>query len=221
VTRAQAAAGENTTDQVPGEPAPMDQALMDQALVDLVVRGMRQGPPTPELTALAGEGLAVIKGSIVLPGPGAEEAARGLLRLPPGSPVESRVAALYEAFLPVNARLRDVCTAWQRRPDGSANDHADAAYDAQVRDDLDDVHEAVLPILRRLGEAVPRLARFPGLLTAALERLDEGDRAWFASPTRDSYHTVWMHLHQELLLALGTTRAQDAEKERLAVGGAG
>ncbi|MFI7701867.1 hypothetical protein [Nonomuraea sp. NPDC049480] len=192
-----------------------------QALVDLVVRGMWIGSPTPELKALVDDGLALVKGSVVLPGPGAEAAVRQVLRLPAGSGTEAQVSALYEAFLPINARLRDICTAWQRRPDGSANDHQDLEYDAGVRDDLDDVHEAVAPILRRLGKAVPRLARFPVLLQAALDRLDDGNPAWFTSPMCDSYHTVWMHLHQELILALGIDRAEDTARERLAVGGAG
>jgi hypothetical protein len=201
--------------------APGGNAPTGQALVDLVVRGMWIGPPTPELQALVDDGMALVKGTVVLPGPGAEEAARRALRLPPGSDVEARVIALYEAFLPLNARLKDVCTAWQRRPDGSANDHDDLAYDARVRDDLDDVHESISPILRRLGQAVPRLARFPALLAAALDRLDDGGTAWLTSPMCDSYHTVWMHLHQELLLALGIDRAEDSARERLAVGRAG
>lgn len=202
-------------------PQAADESTTDRTLVELVVRGVWHGAPSPALKALVEDGLALVKGPIVLPGPGAEEVARRLLRLPVNSAVEAQVISLYEAFLPLNARLRDVCTAWQRRPDGSTNDHGDAGYDAQVRDDLDDVHEAIVPILRRLGEAVPRLGRFRAQLTAALDRLDEGDTAWLASPLRDSYHTVWMHLHQELLLALGLDRAQDATRERLAVGRTG
>ena len=38
----------------------------------------------------------------------------------------------------------------------------------------------------------------------------------------DSYHTVWMHLHQELILTLGLTRAEDeAREERLVSGRTG
>jgi hypothetical protein len=198
-----------------------DDAATSPALVDLVVRGMWIGPPTPELQALVDDGLALVKGTVVLPGPGAAEAVQEILRLPPGSAAEERVTALYEAFLPLNSRLKDICTAWQRRPDGSTNDHGDLAYDAEVRDQLDNVHEAVLPILRRLGQVISRLDRFPALLSAALDRLDDGGTAWFASPLCDSYHTVWMHLHQELLLALGIDRAEDSARERLAVGRTG
>jgi hypothetical protein len=174
---------------------------------------MRRGPATPQLEALAGQGLAVLKGPMAMPTPQGTELAGRMLRLPAGSAEEQRVRTLYEAFLPINRRLRDVCTAWQCRPDGSANDHSDAAYDATVRDDLDDVHEAITPVLRRLATPLPRTAGYPARLEEALERLDDGDNSWLASPMCDSYHTVWMHLHQELLLALGVSRAEDTELE--------
>jgi hypothetical protein len=59
-------------------------------------------------------------------------------------------------------------------------------------------------------------------LTLALANLDDGDNAWFASPLIDSYHTVWMHVHQELLLTIGMSRADDeALEERLVAGSHG
>ena len=36
---------------------------------------------------------------------------------------------------------------------------------------------------------------------------NEGDHEWLTSPRIDSYHTVWMQLHEDLLLALGKNRA--------------
>ena len=55
-----------------------------------------------------------------------------------------------------------------------------------------------------------------------MAKLDDGDNAWLASPLLDSYHTVWMHLHQELILSLGLTRAEDeALEEQLVSGVAG
>jgi hypothetical protein len=58
-------------------------------------------------------------------------------------------------------------------------------------------------------------------LTEALEKLDDGDDSWLASPLIDSYHTVWMHLHQELLLTIGMTRKEDEELEERLVSGSG
>ncbi|MEV6235660.1 PEP-utilizing enzyme [Lentzea sp. NPDC051838] len=113
----------------------------------------------------------------------------------------------YNRFLPVNRRLRDVCTSWQVLPDGSPNDHGDEAYDRKIIDELADVHADVTPVLHALG------------MTGHLERLETAlgrvsdDRAWLASPRLESYHTVWMSLHEELLRTLGISRAEDAERE--------
>jgi hypothetical protein len=41
----------------------------------------------------------------------------------------------------------------------------------------------------------------------AIDRFDDGAPEWLASPLCDSYHTVWMRLHQELLLVPGITAA--------------
>ena len=200
-----------TADPAVDLPAPVRDAL-----VDLVVRGMHRGTPSPAQTALVEHGLAAVKGPLVMPVGTAAATAGALLRIPTGSPAEARVRRLLEAFLPVNRRLRDLCTAWQVRPDGTANDHADAGYDADVRDALDDVHDAILPVLDRLAADLPAFARYPARLEAALERLDAGEAAWLASPVVDSYHTVWMQLHQELLLCLGVSREEDeALEERL------
>jgi hypothetical protein len=197
-----------TADHAVSLPAPVRDAL-----VDLVVRGMHRGEPSAAQASLVELGLAVVKGPLLMPVGAAAATAGSVLRIPAGSPVEARVRTLLEAFLPVNRRLRDVCTAWQCRPDGSPNDHADAAYDAEVRDSLEDVHEAILPVLDRLAAVVPGFGRYSQRLEAALDRLDGGEPAWLASPVLDSYHTVWMQLHQELLLCLGISRAEDEELE--------
>jgi hypothetical protein len=42
--------------------------------------------------------------------------------------------------------------------------------------------------------------------SAALERVDRGERAWVAQPRIDSCHTVWMELHDDLLATLGLKR---------------
>jgi hypothetical protein len=195
------------------EPAVGLPAAARDALVDLVVRGMHRGEPSAAQASLVELGLAVVKGPLLMPVGAAAATAGDVLRIPPGSPAEARARTLLEAFLPVNRRLRDVCTAWQCRPDGSPNDHADAAYDAEVRDRLEDVHEAILPVLDRLADVAPGFGRYPERLAAALDRLDDGDPAWLASPVLDSYHTVWMQLHQELLLCLGVSREEDEALE--------
>src|SRR5260370_18601681 len=108
-------------------------------------------------------------------------AAAKLLRLPPGSQEEQDLDKLFDGFLPINRRLRDVCSAWQTRPDGMPNDHSDGAYDDAIRDRLDEVHGAIGPILRRMAVIQPRPAGYPPPLHAALGKFDERGYSWLPS----------------------------------------
>lgn len=193
-------------------PDASDESLTE-AVVDLVLRGMWRGRPESEHRPLVDAGLAMVKGPLVLPTERAKDTAAKTLRVSAGSGQEGRITAAYEAFLPVNRKIRDVCTAWQCRPDGTANDHSDSAYDAGVRESLEDVHEAIQPVLRRLERVLAGSGRYLTALQEALDRFDDGAPAWLASPLCDSYHTVWMRLHQELLLVLGISRAEDEARE--------
>ncbi|MFN8026603.1 MAG: hypothetical protein U0W40_09720 [Acidimicrobiia bacterium] len=115
----------------------------------------------------------------------------------------------YRQFLPVNARLLQVCHDWQLRRGGIPNDHTDATYDHKVIRRLHDVHSSARRILEPLAAALPHFGGYEARFAAALEQLDTGDRRWFASPACDSYHTVWMQFHEDLLLASGHTRDEE------------
>ena len=193
--------------------------LVRNALVELVIRGMHRGELSAAQGALVEHGLALVKGPMLMPTPAAAALAGSLVRTPTGGDVEARVRRLLEAFLPINRSLRELCTAWQVRPDGSVNDHSDAMYDAGVRDRLDDIHDSTTPILDRLTAVLPSIGGYTPRLQDALDRLDAGETAWLTSPLLDSYHTVWMHLHQELLMTLGMTRKEDEELEAALVAG--
>ncbi|MDN0196680.1 hypothetical protein [Streptomyces sp. S.PNR 29] len=190
----------------------LDETL-SEAVLDLVLRGMWRGRPESVYRPLADAGLAMVKGPVVLPTEHAKAIAAQALRVPEGSEQEERITAAYHAFLPVNRRIREVCTAWQCRPDGAPNDHTDSVYDAEVREALEDVHEAIQPVLRRLERVLAGSGRYLTDLDDALDRFDDGAVEWLASPLCDSYHTVWMRLHQELLLVLGISRAEDEALE--------
>lgn len=190
------------------------------ALVAMVVRGMARGTADAEQQSLADAGLILIKGPVMMPTPAGTEMVGAMLRMPDDAPQRERVMATFHRFLPVNRQLRDLCTAWQVRPDGSVNDHSDENYDADIRDRLDDIDDSVAPLLKRFSEDIPRMSGYRARLTEALEKLDDGDDAWLASPLIDSYHTVWMHLHQELLLTIGMSRKEDEELEERLVSGA-
>ena len=129
-----------------------------------------------------------------------------------GSEIETAVTRGYERFLPLNVELLRVCNDWQVRPGGVPNDHRDAQYDWSVIDRLRDARRTDRA---RCSAASP--ATSPGSratrrrLRAALQRVDDGEHEWFTSPRIDSYHTVWMQLHEDLLLALGLDRASEPQ----------
>lgn len=118
-------------------------------------------------------------------------------------------ATAYAAFLPVNGRFKEVCTRWQLR--GAAaepNDHSDPDYDAAVVAELGNVHDEVVAALTPAADAVPRFGRYPIRFSAALERVRAGDMTAFTRPMSNSYHDVWMELHEDFLLTLGRERAE-------------
>ncbi len=124
------------------------------------------------------------------------------------------VASLYAEFGGINTTLKQVMTAWQVRPDGTPNDHADAGYDGAVLRDLADLHGRAMPLLGRLSTLSPRLATYPVRLSRALTRIEGGDRGYVARIIADSYHTVWFELHQELIALAGLNAATEARAGR-------
>jgi hypothetical protein len=127
-----------------------------------------------------------------------------------GEQAKAVLIGVYEAFLPVNGRLKDLCTRWQLRAQ-EPNDHTDAGYDAGVVSELVALHMEATAFLEPAAQALARLGRYPVRLGAALERVLAGEVAAFTRPLSDSYHDVWMELHQDLLISLGRTR--DARDE--------
>lgn len=132
---------------------------------------------------------------------------RETARLTDGSTEHQATERAFEGFLPLNARLLAACTAWQIR-DGAPNDHTDPVYDWEVVDRVGVIDDRAAPLLRGLGTVVLRFGGYPGRLRGARQRLEEGDHAWLASPRCDSYHTVWMELHEDFLVALGRDREE-------------
>jgi hypothetical protein len=134
-----------------------------------------------------------------------------LARLSVGGDDEQVARRAYERFLPLNRELLRVCSDWQIRPGGIPNDHRDARYDWAVLDRLHTLDERVAPVASRLGRTIERFDAYRPRLRAALERVDNGDTEWLNSPRFDSYHTVWMQLHEDLLLAIGGNRSSEPE----------
>jgi hypothetical protein len=136
------------------------------------------------------------------------EAHAAWARVPAGD-IEAAIERTYQRFLALNRELIRVCTDWQVRPGGAPNDHADPTYDWTIIDRLVAIDDRVGPILRGAATSVTRFAGYRTRLRAARVRVAEGDPEWITSPSIDSYHTVWMQLHEDLLLALGRDRATE------------
>lgn len=119
--------------------------------------------------------------------------------------------APYEAFERVNVKLKTVITDWQTIEIGGArvaNTHTDKAHDEAVIDRLGAVHEEIEPILARLAAKLPRLSVYSKKLLEALEQAEDGDHEWVSDIRRESYHTVWFELHEDLLRIMGRQREE-------------
>ena len=125
--------------------------------------------------------------------------------------VEAAMERAYQRFLTLNRELIRLCNDWQVRPGGVPNDHSDPRYDWAIVDRLVAIDDRVAPILRSTASRVTRFAGYRPRLRAARERVHEGEHEWLTSPRIDSYHTVWMQLHEDLLLALGLDRASEGD----------
>jgi hypothetical protein len=189
--------------------------LRVKGLTPLAVVGAQTGLPATQadevLRRLVGQGLVIMRegrvaGALLTPA-GKQAHAEQLAQDAVTRAAAAALTAAYEEFLPVNAEFKRLCQSWQLRPDGQPNDHADAGYDAAVISRLAGIHQRLLAsVLEPLGKALPRFTAYRGRLAAALDRVRGGDATAFARPLADSYHDIWMELHQDLLLSAGRER---------------
>ena len=125
------------------------------------------------------------------------------------------VERAYAAFVGVNQRFLEVCTAWQLRGEGEVNDHSDPEHDAAVLAQLQPLHRVVVEdVTEAAGAVLERFAGYPARFEHALARLTAGDLDWFTRPLIDSYHTVWFELHDDLLATLGLDREAERRAAR-------
>jgi hypothetical protein len=126
-----------------------------------------------------------------------------------GTPDEEAVQAAYARFGPLNRQLVRICNDWQVRAGGVPNDHTDPGYDWGVIDRLVAHDEQAGPVVRSVGRKVDRFAQYRERLRTARQKVEADEHDWLLSPRIDSYHTVWMQLHEDLLLGLGVARADE------------
>jgi pyruvate,orthophosphate dikinase len=128
-----------------------------------------------------------------------------------------QAATALDAFLSLDARVKQTVTDWQMREvDGSQqlNDHSDLAHDLAVLDRLSELHGDAVAWLRPLEARLARLGRYEARLERAARLALNGDPAYVASPRVDSYHSVWFELHEDLIHLAGRTRAEEAATGR-------
>ena len=117
--------------------------------------------------------------------------------------------ALYDLFMDLNPPLLRACTDWQVRhlANNVPNDHSDAAYDARIVGELQSINSRVRPICSELSALAARFRGYRPRLDQAMDHLLTGNGDWFAKPLIDSFHTVWMELHEDLLMSLRLDRS--------------
>jgi hypothetical protein len=185
----------------------VDLADADWELIhELRLRGVIDAPDSDRVEILVGAGLATRRTAKLAITAEGRAVHRVWARCEPGSEVEDRVRRAFDRFLVLNTELLQLCSDWQVKRGGTPNDHRDAEYDWSVIDRLVSLDERAGAVARHAGAAVARLAPYRSRLRAARTRIEDGRHEWFTSPRIDSYHTVWMQWHEDLLLTLGLER---------------
>ncbi len=127
-----------------------------------------------------------------------------------GAGLRDPLHALYRSFLALNAGFLTTCSEWQVRalPDGEkvVNDHADARYDGDIIARIEGFDDQVQPLCAELGSMLVRFEMYGRRFTHAIEQVRRGETDWVATPSIDSYHSVWFELHEDLLATLGIER---------------
>ena len=131
----------------------------------------------------------------------------------PRGVVRELVHRTYLDFLDLNGRVLQAVTDWQTRPVAgdpfAVNDHQDLRWDTHVLGRLEDVGSELLPLAATLGGVLERLGGYSERYEWAIARARAGQREWVDGLGRDSCHTVWFQLHEDLLATLGIPRGHD------------
>ncbi len=130
--------------------------------------------------------------------PGKERHTALLDELAPAEVVAS-LHGPYETFLGLNLEFKALCTAWQMRG-SDINDHTDAAYDTERIAELTDLTSRAIPVVDAMSAVLGRLARYGDRLRAAATRVVGGEHKQFTGVMCESYHDVWMELHEDLIV---------------------
>lgn len=175
--------------------------------------GLNLADAEAQLGALAADGLAVFREARALwqLSPAGKECHRDELAADATETVRSAIEAVYADFLELNVEFKGLCGDWQLI-DGDpsrVNDHSDAAYDAKIIERLYSLDGRGRPIIAAIGKAHDRMSPYASRLGGSLDRLKAGETKMFTGVMCNSYHDVWMELHEDLILTLGIDRAAE------------
>jgi hypothetical protein len=200
------------------EPQPLD---VDEALVlhTLRVRGFVTSDgfrdslgacPTEMLAELvtAGQVRYIDKRDMYGLLPPGKERQEALIDEYAGPDVQAGLKAHYERFLELNEDFKQLCTDWQMRGDVQ-NDHTDAAYDAECVARLMTLNEQSRTTIAGFASALPRMARYTPRLDASAARVAAGDTKAFTGVMCNSFHDVWMELHEDLIVLQRIDRVEE------------
>ncbi len=106
------------------------------------------------------------------------------------------VTQQYSDFIGLNQYVKETCSRWQ-----DDRDHA-----ATVTE-VTELAGRTLVVSDALAELIPWFRTYSPRLNGAAERFVAGDLDALTRPLTDSFHDVWMELHQDLLLTLARERS--------------
>ena len=123
--------------------------------------------------------------------------------------VRRRIHPVYEErFLPLNDDFKQLCTDWQVRA-GEPNDHTDEAYDRSCRDRLGTLYATASSVIDELVAADSRFARYGDRLGRAADCVAAGESKRFTGVMCESFHDIWMELHEDLIVIQHVDRAEE------------
>ncbi len=140
--------------------------------------------------------------------PDGKERQEALLDTYAGPDVQVGMAERYEAFLELNGTFKQLCTDWQMRGD-TPNDHSDADYDRDCTDRLATLAEAAVPVIADMSQVLARFGRYNDRLAVAAEGVANGETNRFTGVMCESFHDIWMELHEDLIVLQRIDRAAE------------
>lgn len=112
------------------------------------------------------------------------------------------VTAAYDDFLPLNDLVARACTAWQLAELGVGGEPVSLS---SVLERLHLAADELMILEERLVRYLTRFAGYHARFATAVESA-AADPGWITGTDRDSCHTVWFQLHEDLIATLGLRR---------------